>query len=191
MAGESEGLGVRAELEVDAGPVELDLAARIDTLGSNIRRELEALKKPHGRYQMVYGAAAVPAGGIAAGGLALVANPDGPPPGLIWLVQWVSIFPTATPFAAVANLNAIVCVGRAPAGSGGAAPGSIAVNGSDIVVPGQPVPAAINVPDKTVVLPQEQLYVVLNGGGLGAAGTQYMFTAAVISAKQSEEVYFW
>lgn len=170
------------------GPVEIDLAARIDKLGSDLRQRLDE-RTPHGRYLVVYGSGAIPAGGITSGGASLAI--DNPPPGRLWLVQWVAVFPVAAPFTTVANLNAIICVGRAPVGPGGQMPPAIQLNPSDIVIPAQPVPASINVPDKTIVTSQMSLYAILAGAGLGAAGTSYMVTAGVIDVPESEEVLFW
>lgn len=191
----ADGLGARAELEVNAGPLgEFDLAAVVDLFGDRMRHELaesraESVKR--GRYHTIFGAGQIPAGGAPAGGAAMSANPASPPTGRLWLLQWVAIFPTQAPFVAVANLAAIICVGRAPVGPGGAMPSAINVNPSDIVVPAVALPAAVNVPDKTVVTSRHNLYVVMSGAGLGPAGTNYMFTAGVLDVEDREEVYFW
>lgn len=186
-------LGARAELEVDLGETEIDLAARIDVLGKDIGARLARLedKTPRGRYQVIYGSVAVPAAGVPTGGLPMVTNPPSPPPNRMWLVQWAAVFPVAAPFTAVANLNAIICVGRPPVGPGGGAPAVTTLSPGDIVIPNQAVPDTINVPDKTVVRSSTALYAILSGAGLGAAGTTYMMTVGVIDVADSEEALFW
>lgn len=189
----ADGLGARAELEVDAGRLgDIDVSAFVDLFGDRMKRELDAREKqPRGRYLTLFGSCQIPAGGPPAGGAPMATNPASPPAGRLWLVQWVAIFPTLAPFVTVVNLNAIICVGRSPVGPGGAMPAVVQVNPADIVVPAQPVPASVNVPDKTIVSSRHSLYVVLFGAGLGAAGTNYMFTAGVLDTEDKEEVYFW
>lgn len=184
-------LAAKADLELELGPVDIDLAAKIDLLGNDLKDKIEALEraKPRARYQTVYGAGTIPAGGITSGGASLAV--DNPPAGRLWLVQWVAVFPAAAPFTPVANLNAIICVGTPPVGAGGQMPSAIRLNPADMVIPAQAVPSSVDVPSKVAVDSQQSLYAILAGTGLGAAGTVYMLCAGVLDVPDKEEVYFW
>jgi hypothetical protein len=172
-----------------AGGVLVDLATRDDIEGFH-RKLAEKLVPPHAKYFPVSGSGATAAGFSGSGPIAVAFNPQSPPPGRLWSVQWVAVWVGTTPAAgAVANLFAAVCVGNSQVGAGGP-PRALTANISDVVIPGQAVPSGINVPDKTIVKPDTQLYVLFGGAGL-AASTVYNCTAGVLDMPATDEATLW
>jgi len=177
-----------------AGGVVIDVATCED-LARHHERLREALegRRPTGKYYMIQGSGATTAAFAGAGPIAISFTPQSPPPGRKWFVQFAAIWVGANPATtAVASLFAALMVGRCPTGPGAPAISAslTAVNVADTVVPGQAVPSAISVPDKTIVKSQQQLYVVLAGSGL-AASTVYSLNAGIIDTVDDDETYFW
>ena len=177
-----------------AGGAVIDIASADDLKRHHDRLEkLLAERRPAGKYYRIIGSGSTTAGFSGSGPIAIAFTPSSPPAGRHWFVQWAAIFVGTSPAAAAtANLFAAVMVGRSPSPPGatiaGAFPG--ALSEGDVVVPGLAVPSSTTVPDKTVVKPQDQLYVVLAGSGL-AASTVYVATAGIIDTPDSDETYFW
>lgn len=181
------------EVTLAAGGV-IDLATAADLEEHHRRLERLVPETPRGRYYMIAGNGvtasgfAAPAAGL---GIAVAFTPSSPPGGRLWFLQWVAVFVGLNPAqGAQANVFAAICVGRSFSGPSQTVAPAQAPNLGDIVVPGQAVPAAINVPDKTVVKAEQQLYALLQGSGL-AASTAYNLVAGVVDVPDQDEVYFW
>jgi hypothetical protein len=172
-----------------AGDVVIDLATKGD-LAEHHEKMRKLLEKPAGVYYTVQGSGTTGAT-PGSGPIAIVFDPPGPGNGRLWLVQWAAVWVATSPAAvAVVNLNAALMVGRAPLGPGGQLGATFTPNNSDPVAPGQPVPAAISVPDKTVVKRQWQLYMLLAGAGL-VANTTYNMSAGVVDLPATAEALLW
>lgn len=177
-----------------AGGAVIDIASKDDIQRHHDRVEkLIGERRPTGKYYRVIASGVTTSGFSGSGPIAIAFTPSSPPAGRHWFVQWVAIWPGTSPATgAVANLFAAVAVGRSPVPPGASIPGAFlgALSEADIVVPGLAVPLSVPIPDKTVVKPQDQLYVLLAGSGL-AASTTYVATAGVIDTPDSDETYFW
>ena len=87
-------------------------------------------------------------------------------------------------------LNAALCIGNCPTGPGGPSSRAVAINDSDIVLPGLAIPVGVTLPDKMIVRSQTELYILIGGAGL-AASTVYNATAGVIDVPDTDEALFW
>jgi hypothetical protein len=173
-----------------AGGAMIDLATREDVQEHHerLRRYLE---KPKGRYYRVSGSGATTAGFSGSGPIAVSFTPQSPPDGFWWLVQWFSCWVgTSIAAGAVANLNAALMVGQCPTGPGAPVARAIVPSLSDVAIPGLAVPSGTNVPDKTVITGQDQLYALLAGSAL-AASTTYNLLAGVVEVPAEGETLFW
>lgn len=172
-----------------AGDFDVELLARREDVQA-LHEELKA-QHPQGKYYMISGATANTA--AQPGPIALSFTPQSPPAGRLWFVQWVAIWQANSQAGllagAIANLFAAVCVGNCPVGPGGPSARAVNVNASDIVVPGNAVPGGINIPDKTVVKSQVELYVLIGGSGLSSV--TYNASAGIIDVPDVPEAYFW
>jgi hypothetical protein len=187
---------VEVEVHADAGPLHVEAEAALATkadLDRYHRRLAACLEPPRGKYEELYATGRTGSGFSGSGPIAFAFAPAAPPPGRLWLIQWVAIWVGTNPaVGAVASLFAAVMVGQSPAGAGtpGAVATSVTPNLTDVRIPGQAVPAAVNVPDKTIVKPQQQFYILLGGLGL-AASTVYNASAGVLDLPETAEAILW
>lgn len=173
-----------------AGDISIDLATKDDVLSLH-RGLAEQLKPPAGAYYRIYATGQTATGFSGSGPIAICFTPFSPPAGRIWAVQWVALWVGTSPAnPATANLNAALMIGRSPVGPGGPPGASFTPSNSDVVVPGQTVPASITVPDKTIVYHADQLYAILAGSGL-AASTVYNASAGVLDLPDKAEALLW
>lgn len=176
------------EAELKAGPI--DLAAQIGAKLDRISEQLDALGQRSARYLTTFGAATTPSSVPSV--FALTPNPNGPPAGRLWSLEWVAVYASvASPFNPISSLFWALCIGRAPvqsSGGGGSVSGPIEL--SDVVAPSQIAPGVFTVPDKTFVRPQEDLYVVMGGTGM-VGSTIYCVSCGVIEMPNTAEAYFW
>lgn len=173
-----------------AADVMVDLATK-DDLHQHHEKLRKLLDKPRGRYYIISGATSNTA--AQPGPIAVSFTPQSPPAGRLWFVQWVAVWQANTQAGllagTIANLFAAVCIGNCPVGPGGPNARAVNVNAGDIAVPGNLVPAGINIPDKTLVKSQQELYVLIGGSGL--TSTNYNCTAGVIDVEDVPEALFW
>lgn len=169
----------------------VDMAGAIDTHHRWIETRLAP---PKGKVIEINGTVATAAGFSGSGPIALGFTPEGPPDGLRWYMQWLNVWVGTSPTgAAVANLLAALMVGRSPIGPG--APVStitVPVSVTDVRMTSIVVPTAggLSVPDKNIVRPQQQAYLLLGGSGL-AASTVYNATLGLIVCDDTDESAFW
>lgn len=177
-----------------AGGAVIDIASKDDLKRHHDRLEkLMGEARVRGKYYRVIATGVTGSGFTGSGPIAIAFTPSSPPSGRHWFVQWTSVFVGTSPAAgATANLFAAIMVGRSPVPPGATISGAFlgALSEADVVLPGLAVPSNVTIPDKTVVKPQDQLYVVLAGSGL-AASTVYVATAGVIDTPDTDETYFW
>lgn len=176
-----------------AGGAVVDLASRDDLDAHHQKLKDLYPTVPRGNFLRLTASGAVPGGGLASGTLCLTFQPSSPPPGRIWFVQWVAIIQANAPAVGpISNVNAALMIGTAPvaAGAGQAGAGPVADPGQ-VVLPGLAVPSASSVPDKTVALHREQIYLLLAGSSIGSAGTVYNAVCGIIDVPDLPEVYFW
>jgi|SRR5215471_2760305 len=174
-----------------AADVAVDLATKGDLHAHHERIERMLDKGRDGRYYTLN--AATLNSVTQPGPIAMAFTPPSPPPGRQWFLQWVAVWRTNDQGGllggAIANLFAALCVGASPTGPGAPSARAVAVNASDIVVPAITVPASVNIPDKTRVNSQQNVYVLIGGSGL----TSVQFNAAVglIDVPDVPEALFW
>lgn len=173
-----------------AADVAIDLATK-DDLDHHHQNIKQMFQRPAGRYYPISGSTQTTSGFSGSGPIAAAFNPLSPPPGRQWFLQWLAVWVGTSLFAvSTANLFAALCIGQSPTGPGGPSARAVNVNDSDVAQPGQNIPTAINLPDKLIVRPQTQLYVLIGGSGL-AASTIYNANVGLIDVPDTDEALFW
>lgn len=173
-----------------AADVAIDLATK-DDLAHHHDRIAKMFEKPAARYYTVSASTQTTAGFSGSGPIAVGFQPLSPPPGRQWELQWIAIWVGTSLFAvSTANLFAALCIGQCPTGAGAPSGRAVNVNDSDVVLPGQNIPVGITLPDKMIVRPQTQLYVLIGGSGL-AVSTIYNANVGVLDIPDTDEALFW
>lgn len=171
------------EVTLEAG-VSIDLATR-DDIAQHHRWLQDRLGKPWAEYKVLSGFVAKPAG---AGNPVLI-DLGGPPAGLVYALQWVSVFPDVPGQGAISNVFATLYAGAFSLL--GAVPNT---RPDDVVMPGMVVPTAggQSVPDAVFCRAGQKVFVTLTGSSINGSGTANQWNANVgVLVKRDEPSSYW
>jgi hypothetical protein len=167
-----------------AGALVIDLATKAD-LTAHHQRLKEVLKPPRARFTYAFGQVAKP----AANTKPILADCGEPPPGMMWLPQWVTLYGDDPYSAAVANVIAAAFIGSPLVPSTNA--GATSPPNPQCILANLATPSTQNVPDKVVVYGHERLYVLFVGTGITGGPLNFHATFGVLELEQSPEALLW
>jgi hypothetical protein len=173
------------EVQLEAG-VSIDLATRADLAAAHERLagQLPGLVEADYEIKPAYAVTGTPT-------KPLLLDFGAPPAGLLWLVEFVSVWgvdPTGNgSVAAIANVSGALFVGRILVPDAIATP-TIQAEHDRVAVPAFAVPSAFEPPGRVFVRYPDRLYALLSGSGLAAGASVYHATAGVLKATDTRRV---
>lgn len=172
-----------------AGGVKVDLATVADLAGG-FDHLGKLLQRPHARYQRLFGGRPPRAANLP---FVIQLQPSRPPGGMLWIVESViAMGDDPTVSTAIANVRAALFAGNIPTDASLA--GNAPITGADfgnVVLSGIPVPTNQNLPDKSVVYSNEDLYAIVGGTGTVAGAANYRLVIGVLELPQTAEALMW
>lgn len=177
------------EVLVGGGMV-VDVATKED-MDRHFSRLADLMERPRSRFERYAGAQAPRAANAAFG----IRFPQPKAHGdEIWELQWLALYgddPTAVLTTAIANVRAALFVGSRIPDAQLPVAATAGLDHGGAILPGLAVPSLTTIPDKNVVYPGEEPYVLLYGTGLVAGAGTYHALLGVIAKPNVPAALTW